>query len=195
MSKHHFLICAFVSLVLPILGVTAEEKVAAAPAANAEQEQLQKMDAQLKKLCEERDDELIKARRKRKDKARLLRKDARAESVRAKEDAEGHEAKARAADQKQKILLKDKWLYFNGKMDQAEIAARGWPYDPFNGLKIMKSDLEYYFNADPELQKSEEKIIYIKTLVETLEEIMGTLRWRHTHIKNMIDWRKFTSGA
>jgi hypothetical protein len=95
----------------------------------------------------------------------------------------------------QKILLKDKWLYFNGKMDQAEIATRGWPYDPFNGLKIMKSDLEYYFNADPELQKSEEKIIYIKTLVETLEEIMGTLRWRHTHIKNMIDWRKFTSGA
>ena len=95
----------------------------------------------------------------------------------------------------QKILLKDKWRYFNGKMDQAEIATRGWPYDPFNGLKIMKSDLEYYFNADPELQKSEERIIYIKTLVETLEEIMGTLRWRHTHIKNMIDWRKFTSGA
>ena len=59
----------------------------------------------------------------------------------------------------QKILLKDKWLYFNGKMDQAEIATRGWPYDPFNGLKIMKSDLEYYFNADPELQKSEERII------------------------------------
>jgi hypothetical protein len=95
----------------------------------------------------------------------------------------------------QKILLKDKWLYFNGKMDQAEIATRGWPFDPFNGLKIMKTDLEYYFNADPELQKSEEKIIYLKTLVETLEEIMGTLRWRHTHIKNMIDWRKFTSGA
>ena len=95
----------------------------------------------------------------------------------------------------QKILLKYKWLYFNGKMDQAEIATRGWPYDPFNGLKIMKSDLEYYFNADPELQKSEERIIYIKTLVETLEEIMGTLRWRHTHIKNMIDWRKFTSGG
>jgi hypothetical protein len=95
----------------------------------------------------------------------------------------------------QKILLRDKWLYFNGKMDQAEIASRGWPFDPFNGLKIMKTDLEYYFNADPELQKSEEKIIYLKTLVETLEEIMGTLRWRHTHIKNMIDWRKFTSGA
>ena len=95
----------------------------------------------------------------------------------------------------QKILLKDKWLYFNGKMDQAEIATRGWPFDPFNGLKIMKTDLEYYFNADPELQKSEEKIIYLKTLVETLEEIMGTLRWRHTHIKNMIDWRMFTSGA
>ena len=95
----------------------------------------------------------------------------------------------------QKILLKDKWLYFNGKMTQEEMTARGWPFDPFNGLKIMKSDLEYYFNADTELQKSEEKIIYLKTLVETLEEIMGTLRWRHTHIGNMIKWKQFTSGG
>ena len=95
----------------------------------------------------------------------------------------------------QKTLLKDKWLYFSGKMDKSEMDLRGWPYDPFNGLKVMKSDMEYFFNSDPELQKSEEKIIYLKSLVETLEEIINNIRWRHSTIKNMIDWRRFTSGG
>lgn len=95
----------------------------------------------------------------------------------------------------QKILLKDKWLYFSGKMDKSEMDLRGWPYDPFNGLKVMKSDMEYFFNSDPELQKSEEKIIYLKSLVEALEEIINNIRWRHSTIKNMIDWRRFTSGG
>ena len=108
MGKRHFLICAFVSLVLPILGVTAEEKVAAAPIANAEQEQLQKMDVQLEKFCKERDDELTKARRKKRDQALLLRKDQGAESENAKEDAKDHEAKAGEADRKQKILSKER---------------------------------------------------------------------------------------
>ena len=29
----------------------------------------------------------------------------------------------------------------------------------------------------------------------TLEEIMNNIRWRHSTIKNMIDWRRFTSGG
>lgn len=98
-------------------------------------------------------------------------------------------------EMEQQVQLRDKWLYFNGKMDQADITARGWPYDPFNGLKILRNDMEYYFNADPELQKTEEKIVYLKTLVDTLEEIMTNIKWKHSTIKNMIDWRRFTSGG
>jgi hypothetical protein len=95
----------------------------------------------------------------------------------------------------QQILLRDKWLYYTGKMDQAEITKRGWAPDPFNGLKIMKSDMQYYYNADPELQKQDEQIEYFKTMVSALEEIMTNIKWRHTTIKNMIDWRRFTSGG
>ena len=98
-------------------------------------------------------------------------------------------------EMEQQVQLRDKQLYFNGKMDQADITARGWPYDPFNGLKILRNDMEYYFNADPELQKTEEKIVYLKTLVDTLEEIMTNIKWKHSTIKNMIDWRRFTSGG
>ena len=95
----------------------------------------------------------------------------------------------------QKTLLKDKWLYYNGKMSQDEIESRGWDYDPFNGLKVMKGDMDYYYDSDKDIQKSEEKIVYYKTLVETLQEIVESIRWRHQTIGNIIKWKQFESGG
>lgn len=95
----------------------------------------------------------------------------------------------------QKILLKQKWKYYNGKMDQSEIEKLGWDYDPFEGLKVMKGEMDYYYDSDVEIQRSEEKIEYCKTLVETLHEIVETLRWRHQTIGNIIKWKQFESGG
>lgn len=95
----------------------------------------------------------------------------------------------------QKTLLKDKWRWYNGKMSQEEMDTKGWAYDPFDGLKVMKGDMDYYYDSDPEIQKSEEKITYYKTIVETLTEIVDALKWRHTHIGNIIKWKQFESGA
>tara|TARA_Y100000389_G_C17443590_1_gene510180 strand:+ start:644 stop:1090 length:447 start_codon:yes stop_codon:yes gene_type:complete len=94
----------------------------------------------------------------------------------------------------QKTLLKQKWLYYNGKLDQSKIEELGWDPDPFDGLKILKGEMEYYYDADPEIQKSEEKIQYYKTLVETLSEIVDTIKWRHQTIGNIIKWKQFESG-
>lgn len=94
----------------------------------------------------------------------------------------------------QKTLLKQKWLYYNGKMDQSDIEELGWEPDPFNGLKVLKGELEYYYDADPEIQKSEERIQYYKTLVETLTDIVSNINWRHQTITNMIRWKQFESG-
>ena len=99
------------------------------------------------------------------------------------------------AEQDQKILLKDKWLYYNGKMDQEQIGDKGWKPDPFDGLKILKGEMDYYYDADTDIQKSEEKITYYKTYIETLTEIINVLKWRHSTIKNIIDWRRFESGG
>jgi hypothetical protein len=49
-------------------------------------------------------------------------------------------------------LLKDKWLWYNGKMDEETVREKGWEPDPFNGLKIMKNDMQIFFNADKDLQ-------------------------------------------
>ena len=95
----------------------------------------------------------------------------------------------------QKSLLKKKWLYYNGKMNQEQIEAEGWEYDPFEGLKVLKGEMEYYYNADIDIQKSEEKIMYYKTMIETLTEIVNNLNWRHQTIGNMIRWRQFEAGG
>jgi len=98
------------------------------------------------------------------------------------------------AEQKQKILLKDKWLYYNGKMDHSEIIEKRWEPDPFNGLKILKGDMNYYYDADPEIQQTVEAIEYLKTIIDTLKEIIDNVKWRHQTIGNMIKWRVFQSG-
>ena len=100
----------------------------------------------------------------------------------------------RRAEFSQKDLLKKKWLWYNGKMDQETIVELGWDPDPFDGLKILKGDMDYYYDSDPEIQKSEEKIQYYKTLMETLTDILSNITWRHQTIKNMIEWKKFSSG-
>jgi hypothetical protein len=99
------------------------------------------------------------------------------------------------AEQEQKVLLKDKWLYYNGKMDQSEIEEKGWKPDPFDGLKILKGEMDYYYDSDPEIQHSVEKIEYIKTTIDTLNEILNNVNWRHQTISNMIKWRIFESGG
>jgi len=93
-----------------------------------------------------------------------------------------------------RVLLKDKFLWYNGKMSKDEMDARGWNYDPLNGLKVLKGDMDRFYDSDADIQNAQMKIDYLKELVSTLEEIMGNIRWRHQNIKNMIEHRKFTSG-
>jgi hypothetical protein len=99
------------------------------------------------------------------------------------------------AEHTQKSLLHKKWLYYNGKMSQEEIVELGWEFDPFNGLKVLKGEMEYYYNSDIDIQKSEEKLTYYKTLIETLTEIVTNLNWRHQTVGNMIKWRQFEAGG
>jgi hypothetical protein len=93
-------------------------------------------------------------------------------------------------------VRRDKWLYYNGKMTKEEIDKRSWKYDPFDGMsKPLKSDMEMFYKTDEDIVRVTGKIEYQKTMVETLEEIMNNLRWRHNHIKNILEFKKFTSGA
>lgn len=93
-------------------------------------------------------------------------------------------------------LKQKKWRYYTGKMSKAEMDELSWDYDPYKGsTKPMKAELNQYIEADEDIQKIKLKIEYAKIVAESIEEILNTLRWRHTVIKNIIDWKKFTSGV
>ena len=101
----------------------------------------------------------------------------------------------RRAEAAQKILLKNKWLWYNGKMSQERMDELGWSYDPLDGLKIMKGEMDYYYDSDPDIQKSEEKIAYWKTVIDTLTDIVDSLKWRHQTVGNIIRWKTFEAGG
>ena len=94
-----------------------------------------------------------------------------------------------------KVLLRDKWLWYNGKMPKEKIDELGWKYDALDGLKILKGEMDYYYDADQHIQEAQAKIELYKTQVETFKEILENIKWRHQTIKSMIEWRKFTSGV
>lgn len=94
------------------------------------------------------------------------------------------------------ILLKNKWLWYNGKMTKEQMDALGWSYeDPLSGLKILKGEMEHYYKSDKDIIAHEAKIELAITTISTLEEIINTLRWRHSAIKNIIEIRKFEAGV
>ena len=102
--------------------------------------------------------------------------------------------KLKKAELEFKVLLKDKWMHYNGKMSKEEIDKKGWEYDPLNGLTVLKGDMDYYYDSDPVIQEAQAKIEYLKEVCDTTKEILENIKWRHQNIKNMIEWRKFTSG-
>lgn len=93
------------------------------------------------------------------------------------------------AETEYNILKKDKWEYYTGKAD-AEVYAKK-PFD----LKILRTDIDKYLDADVDLQKAKQKVDYLETTVDFLDRTIRQISNRGFTIKNAIDWRKFTSGA
>jgi hypothetical protein len=87
------------------------------------------------------------------------------------------------------ILKRNKWEYYTGKSDASVYAEK--PFD----LKILRTDIDKYLEADDELQKAKQKIDYLSTTVDFLDRTVRQISNRTFTIKNAIDWKKFTSGA
>tara|TARA_A100001011_G_scaffold111138_1_gene117671 strand:+ start:1644 stop:2072 length:429 start_codon:yes stop_codon:yes gene_type:complete len=86
-------------------------------------------------------------------------------------------------------LKREKWEYYTGKADPKVYEEK--PFD----LKILKTDLDKYLDADIDLQKTIQKVKYLDTTVDFLERTLRQVSNRTYTIKNAIEWRRFTSGA
>lgn len=93
---------------------------------------------------------------------------------------------------KRRILLKDKWEYYNGKMDQETLQKKGW--EPFN-LKILKQDVDKYIESDAEVIAIDSKIFLQQEKVDFLEQSLKAINNLQWHIRDAIAWRKFINGV
>ena len=93
------------------------------------------------------------------------------------------------AEYEHKTLIRQKWEYYTGKADESVYKEK--PFD----LKVLKADVHIYINSDLEYQKADQKVAYLNQVVKYLEQILRTINNRTFLIKNMIEWKKFTSGA
>jgi len=88
-----------------------------------------------------------------------------------------------------RTIKRDKWEYYTGKADPSVYQAK--PFD----LKIMRTDIDKYLEADEDIQKLTQKVAYLITVVDFLDRTLRVIVNRTYTIKNAIEWRRFTSGA
>ena len=93
------------------------------------------------------------------------------------------------AEQDLARLTREKWEYYTGKADPDIYKEK--PFD----LKVLKADVHIYMDSDNELQKADQKVAYLKQVVNYLEQVLRSINNRTFLIKNAIEWKKFTSGA
>jgi len=87
-----------------------------------------------------------------------------------------------------KELYKIKWEYYTGKADPSVYQAQ--PFD----LKILKSDVGIYLDADKDLQEVGQKEAYLSAVVTYLEKVLREINNRNWNIRNAIEWKKFIHG-
>ena len=63
-------------------------------------------------------------------------------------------------------LRRDKWEYYTGKADASVYAQK--PFD----LKILKTDIDKYLNADEDLQRLSQKVEYLTTVIDFLDRTL-----------------------
>lgn len=91
-----------------------------------------------------------------------------------------------------KQLYRVKFEYYNGILSEEEL--REYGLQPF-ALRVLKSDLSIYIEADKDLQAIQAKIAVQKEKIDFLESIIKSFTNRGYLVKSAIDWAKFTHGV
>lgn len=90
-----------------------------------------------------------------------------------------------------KELYRDKYEWFNGTASQETLNEHEWKPNP---LKILRTDIPMYIEADEQMRTSGLKVEMQREKVEFLESIIKTLITMGYNIKNAIEWAKFQNG-
>ena len=90
-----------------------------------------------------------------------------------------------------KMLEKDKYEYYSGKMCEEDLKERNW--EPLT-LKILKGDIPKYMDGDPTISQNLVIISDQREKVGLLSSIIGSINNLSFVITNAIKWKQFTNG-
>lgn len=102
-----------------------------------------------------------------------------------------HKIASAKREQEFQRLRKTKWMYYNGKLSQQELAELGW--EPF--AFTLKSDLSIYMEGDADLQKLTAQIAFHDECVSFCTYVMKELNNRTWQIKEWMAWERFERGS
>jgi len=103
---------------------------------------------------------------------------------------EGMKLKQLRAKYKQLKLLKEQ--YYRGELDITELQQYGWEPQP---LKILRTDISTYIDADQDMINLSLKVGMIEEKVNYLEAIIKMISNRGFQLKTILDWERFRTGA
>ena len=103
-----------------------------------------------------------------------------------------HRAKCEEVYNKTKHLIT---LYYQGVLTKEEQEKYKLKPDPYNGAaKPLKSNMVAWIENDSRVLHVTKKLKEAGDIVNAIEEIINTIRWRHNAIKNINDVNKFDAG-
>jgi hypothetical protein len=94
-------------------------------------------------------------------------------------------------ENKFKVLKRDKWLFYSGKMSEEELKQKGW--EPFE-LNILKNDLDRFIDSDSDIINLGNKIFIQREKVNYIESVAKIISNKIWNIRSTIEWIKFTQG-
>ena len=86
-------------------------------------------------------------------------------------------------------IKREKLVYYTGRADR-EVYDKN-PLD----IKILKNELDTFMNGDSEIIEIQTKIDNMQLMFDYVERCLKNILERQWHIKNIIEWRKFTNGV
>ena len=95
-------------------------------------------------------------------------------------------------ESKLKVLKRDKWLYYSGKMSDEELKQKGW--QPFD-LSVLKQDLDRFIDSDSDVINVSHKVYLQREKVNYIENVVKIISNKMWNIRSAIEWIKFTQGV
>jgi len=102
-----------------------------------------------------------------------------------------HKVASKTAHFKYISMRKTRGEWYMGKLSQDDLELNCWEPSP---LKILKTELNTYLDADEILITMLQRKSYHDECVSIVDSIMAQIKNRNWELRSFIDWTKFQSG-